>query len=115
MRYRGVVQKGKRRAGELGFPTANIALTDAGVSGIYAALVTIDGEKYHAAVYADQRRHMLEAHLEKYSLAGPAGGDLYGKVIEMELLKKIREDKKFDDDTALTLQIQKDVRDVRDY
>ena len=110
MRYRGVVQKGARRGEELGFPTANITLTDRGVSGIYAALVYIGGEKYHAAVYADQRRQILEAHLGKYE-----GGDLYGKMIEIELLKKIREDKKFDDDTALQLQIQKDILAVRDY
>jgi riboflavin kinase/FMN adenylyltransferase len=110
MHYRGVVQKGQRRGEELGFPTANITLTDRGVSGIYAARVTIDGEKYHAAVYADQRRQMLEAHLGKYS-----GGDLYGKMIEIELLKKIRDDKKFDDDAALRHQIEKDVNDVRDY
>jgi len=110
MRYRGVVQKGKRRAGELGFPTANITLTDAGVSGIYAALVTIDGKKYHAAVYADQRRHMLEAHLGKYS-----DGDLYGKVIEMELLKKIREDKKFDNDVDLRRAIAHDIQTVRNF
>lgn len=110
MVYRGVVQKGERRGKELGFPTANITLTDRGVSGIYAATVKISGEEYHAAVYADQERHVLEAHLGKYS-----GGDLYGKMIEIELIKKIREDKKFDDDTKLRMQIQKDINDVRDY
>ena len=110
MRYRGVVQKGDRRGHELGFPTANITLTDRGVSGIYAGLVTIGGEKYHAAVYADQQRQILEAHLGKYS-----GGELYGKVIEIELLKKIREDKKFDTDDELREAIKKDIQMVREY
>jgi riboflavin kinase/FMN adenylyltransferase len=110
MRYRGVVQKGTRKGHELGFPTANIALTDAGVSGIYASLVKIGGEEYHAAAYADQGRHVLEAHLAKYS-----GGELYGKMIEIELVKKIREDKKFTDEDELREQIQKDIQDVRSY
>lgn len=110
MRYRGVVQRGSRRGHELGFPTANITLTDAGVSGIYAARVKINREEYHAAVYADQQNHVLEAHLGNYS-----GGELYGKMIEIELVKKIREDKRFESDLELKLQIQKDVKDVREY
>ena len=110
MRYRGVVQKGAKRGSELGFPTANIALTDAGVSGIYAGRVKIGGEEYHAAVYADQRKHVLEAHLGKYS-----GGELYGKVMEVELVKKIREDRVFNDEMELRKQIQRDIVDVRDY
>jgi riboflavin kinase/FMN adenylyltransferase len=110
MRYRGVIQKGDRRASQFGFPTINIALTDGGLSGIYAGVVRICGETYHAAIYADHRRHILEAHLEKYS-----GGELYGRVAEIELLKKIREDKKFDVEEELRAQIAKDVQSVRDY
>jgi riboflavin kinase/FMN adenylyltransferase len=110
MHYRGVVQRGSERGRELGFPTANITLTDRGVSGIYAGRVKIGADKYHAAVYADQRRQVLEAHLGKYE-----GGDLYGNVIEIELLKKIREDKRFDDEAELRRQIQKDIADVRGY
>jgi len=110
MRYRGVVQKGTRRGHELGFPTINIALTDAGATGIYAGRVKINNEEYHAAVYADQRRHVLEAHLGKFP-----GGELYGKFAEIELLKKIREDKRFDSEEELRKQIQKDIYDVRDY
>ena len=110
MRYRGVIQKGDRRASELGFPTINIALTDGGLSGIYAGVVRICDDTFHAAVYADQRRHMLEAHLAKYE-----GGELYGRVAEIELVKKIREDKKFDSEEALRGQIEKDVLAVTDY
>ena len=114
MKYRGVVQKGARRGSALGFPTANIAF-DGEESGIYAAYVLLDGHEYHAAVYADQARKLLEAHLGKYPLAGQAGGDLYGKEIEIELLKKFREDAKFTDEESLKAQIQKDIKDVTSY
>ena len=110
MMYRGIVQKGTRRGESLGFPTANISLTDESVSGIYAARVWLEGHEYHAAVYADQRRKLLEAHLGKFK-----GGDLYGKEIKVELLKKIREDKRFDDENTLREAIAQDIQDVRDF
>jgi len=110
MHYRGIVQKGERRGEKLGFPTANIPLEDVTLNGIYAARVMLDGKEYHAAAYADTRRNLLEVHLGKYS-----GGDLYGKDIEVEILKKIRDYAKFEDDEALRAQIQEDIYDVRDY
>src|SRR5438105_3856660 len=110
MRYRGIVQKGERRGERLGFPTANIPLEDETLSGIYVARVTVDGTEYHAAAYADHRRHVLEVHLGKYS-----GSDMYGKEIDIEIVKKIRDDARFDTDDALRQQIQKDIYDVRDY
>ena len=109
MKYKGVVEKGKRRGTAFGFPTANIPFAGE-ESGIFAARVTLDGKEYHAAVYADLSRKLLEAHLGKYS-----GGDLYGREIEIELLKKIREDKEFSDEKALKAQIQKDIREVVNY
>ena len=109
MLYRGIVQRGERRGEKLGFPTANIPL-DGETSGIFVALARMDGKEYHAAVYADQKRKLLEAHLGKFE-----GGDLYGKEIEVELLKKIREDEKFEDVEILKKQIQKDVQDVVAY
>ena len=107
--YYGVVQKGERRGIELGFPTANIPLADE-TSGIYAAIVRLEGAEYHATVYADQKRKLLEAHLAKY-----AGGDLYDKEIEVELLKKIRDDKEFDTEDELRAAIRADIQAVRAY
>ena len=107
--FSGIVQKGARRGTALGFPTANISF-DGNESGIYAAKVLLNGQEYHAAVYADQKRKVLEAHLGKYS-----GGDLYGREIEIELLKKIREDKKFEDKEALRTAIAADVQTIRSY
>jgi riboflavin kinase/FMN adenylyltransferase len=109
MNYRAVVQKGKRYGTAIGFPTANIPY-DGVESGIFAATVLLDEKKYHAAVYADTRRRLLEANLDGYS-----GGDLYGKEIEIELLKKIRDDQKFEDEEKLKAQIQDDITRVLEY
>jgi riboflavin kinase/FMN adenylyltransferase len=109
MRYRGVVQEGRKRGTQLGFPTINISSTDAQVSGIFAAIVLIAEQRYPAAVYADSSRHVLEAHLLDVS------DDFYGKQIEIELLEKIRDDKLFTDENELKQAIADDVAKVRKY
>ncbi|MDO8514418.1 MAG: riboflavin kinase [bacterium] len=121
--YTGIVRKGTQRAAELGFSTINIPLDDASVSGIYAAKVKVGAnpaepdarpegfreEEYEAAAYADQKRKVLEAHILDFSK------DLYGWNVKIELLKKIREHKKFTDDKTLQKAIAEDIKSVREY
>jgi len=109
MAYKGIVQKGGEYGRRLGFPTANISLEDASVSGIFAAKVRFQTVEYSAAVYADQRNKVFEAHLLDFD------GDLYGKEMTIELLQKIRDDRRFlTDDEARTV-IASDVEAVRTY
>jgi len=108
MKYKGIVQKGGGSGRTLGFPTANITCgTD--LSGIYSGMVRFAGEEYGAAVYADTKRKLLEAHLLDFN------GDLYGKEIEIELMKKIREDKQFADEVEAKRTIAWDVEAVEAY
>ncbi len=93
----------------MGFPTVNIPLTDSSVSGIYAALVRAGVEELRAAVYADQRRKILEAHILDSTV------DLYGKAIEIELIDKIREDIPFATEEELKRAIADDVAKVQEY
>lgn len=87
---KGVVQNGKKEAGSVGFPTANVSFVQPDlVAGTYAGVVTVDGEEYQAAVYADQRRQVLEAHLLNFSES------LYGKRVTVTLLEHIVESKRF--------------------
>jgi riboflavin kinase / FMN adenylyltransferase len=107
--YTGIVQKGSKVAGSLGFPTVNIPLPDEGVSGVYAATVKVGEEKYEAMVFADSMRHLLEAHLLDFE------ADLYGWNIAVTLHEKIRGRKKFKNDTVTKKQLVKDVEAVRAY
>ncbi|MDR3570772.1 MAG: riboflavin kinase [Candidatus Pacebacteria bacterium] len=109
MRYKGIVQKGREYGKTLGFPTLNIKIDGDAVSGIFAANVTIEAKTYPAAAYTDLSRGVLEAYLLDYS------GDLYGKEIEIELLKKIREDETFADEASLKTAIAADVAKIREY
>ena len=108
--YSGIVQKGTQRGIALGFPTANIPLPD-GTSGIYAARVRLreDEAPYMAAVYADQKRKLLEAHILDFS------NDLYRQEITIELHEKIREDQRFEDEKSLRAAIADDIAKVRKY
>jgi len=109
MRYRGVVQKGRKQGTALGFPTINIPLLDTSLSGIFAATVFFADKEYPAAVYVDPSRRVLEAHLLDFS------DDLYEKEVDIELLEKIRDDKKFDNGAELKQAIAEDVAKVREY
>ena len=106
--YKGVVQKGMRRGGALGFPTVNIPLKD-DVSGIFAARVVVGGRTYKAAAFADATQKILEAHIFDTKI------DLYGKEIQIELHQKIRESTSFESDDALRAAIGSDVKKVREY
>jgi len=119
--FAGTVQKGSGYARKLGFPTINIPLEDTSLSGIYAARVTIkNGEApYMAAAFADQKRHILEAHLldvpPKDGSVSGGNDDLSGAPVAIELVEKLRETRQFEDENTLRAAIAKDVENVRRY
>jgi riboflavin kinase/FMN adenylyltransferase len=79
------------------------------LSGIYAARVVIEGKQYPTAVFADEKRDVLEAHILDKNL------DLYGKEITIELLQKLRDAKTFSNDEDLRAAIADDIEKVREY
>ena len=109
--YKGIIQKGSGYATKLGFPTVNIPLADDSISGIYAARVTVkEGEApYMAAVFADQKRKILEAHILDFN------DDLTGQSVTIELFEKLRDSKEFADEAALRAAIADDVAKTREY
>ncbi|MBU2490740.1 MAG: bifunctional riboflavin kinase/FAD synthetase [Proteobacteria bacterium] len=113
---RGEVEKGRDRGGKLlGFPTANIRLSDelCPKGGVYAVTVKI-GDELHQGVanigYSptfDDHEFTVEVHILDFS------GDLYGKKIKVNFVKRLRGERKFDGIASLIAQIQKDVEEAR--
>jgi riboflavin kinase/FMN adenylyltransferase len=112
----GVVQRGDRRGRELGYPTANVELSDyqRPKYGIYAVRVTIDdGHEYPGVASLgvrptfDPPTELLEAHLFGF------GGDLYGRNIEVALHAFIREEKKFESLDDLVAHMRDDEAQAR--
>lgn len=112
----GVVNRGRRLGRLLGFPTANMEV-DSSVTaeaGVYASEAEVDGHRYRAMsnlgsnpTVGGTPRH-LETHLFDFA------GDLYGCRMRVRLLRKIRDERRFDSLEALQQQIEADYRLIRD-
>ncbi len=111
----GVVEHGRRLGRELGFPTANLSVpeTVTAADGVYRSLAEVGGRTYDAmsnlgsnpSVGGTERR--LETHIFDFE------GLLYGRLLRVELLEKIRDERKFDTVEDLRMQIEKDKAYIR--
>lgn len=118
MTIEGAVIGGRRLGRRLGFPTANIEPGPGEVvpelaEGVYAAAVEIDGRRYAAVSNWGANpsvggcRPRLETHILDFD------GELYGRRIRVELLRRIRGERRFGTLEELSRQIEADCRQVR--
>ncbi|PNH92503.1 bifunctional riboflavin kinase/FAD synthetase [Vibrio diazotrophicus] len=112
----GRVSHGRKLGRTIGFPTANIPLKRcvSPVSGVYVVEAYGLGEQPIGGVAnIGQRptvngvRQQLEVHLFDFQ------GNLYGKQLEVALLHKLRDEKKFESFDALKQQIELDAEAAR--
>lgn len=107
----GRVIHGWKRGRELGFRTANIALKRqvCPVNGVFAVQVTLNDKTVYGVANIGNKptfngtRALLEVHLFDFAQ------DIYGQFMHVELIKKLRDEKKFETLTQLTAQIATDV------
>ena len=108
----GRVIQGNRLGRTIGFPTANIEIAChySSSNGVYAARVLLqDGREYQAMANLGHRPTVtdcgalwLEAHLFDFD------EEIYGQTIEVDLLQKIRNERRFENIDALREQLIKD-------
>jgi len=111
----GVVIHGDGRGKPLGFPTANVALTQKIPEGIYASDVTIDGNVYQAASFIGSAQTFEKADIKLESYIFDFDEDIYGETITVRLYKKMRENKKFDSIEELVAQMHGDVAAIKEF
>lgn len=116
---RGVVTRGDRRGRQLGFPTANVAVSELiclPADGVYAGwYLRPDGVRLPAALSLGRRPTFYEeadlALLEAYVL--DFDGDLYGETARVEFVAHLRGQLRFDSVGDLVAQMDRDVATTR--
>lgn len=113
---RGFVEQGRNRGGRLlGFPTANIKLSDelAPKTGVYAVTVEHEGSFYKGVAnigYSptfDDHIYTVEVHILDFKK------DIYGHKIYVNFVERLRSEKKFSGIEELSDQINKDIEKAR--
>ena len=94
-----VVVQGDQRGRTIGFPTANLRLSEplklVPADGVYATWAWVNGQKYPSMTNigyrptVDGKKHSIETHLIDFE------GDLYGEVLTIAFVKPIRMEQKF--------------------
>ncbi|TKD66497.1 bifunctional riboflavin kinase/FAD synthetase [Flavobacterium sp. ASW18X] len=108
----GTIVKGKGIGRQIGYPTANIHIAETykliPQNGVYIIKSTINNKTVYGMMNigfnptVDGNEKSIEVHFFDVE------GDLYGQKIQLHLLKKIRNEQKFDSLEALTSQLKED-------
>jgi riboflavin kinase/FMN adenylyltransferase len=109
----GRVARGDKRGAELGFPTANLetgAEQALPADGVYTSRAFIENQAYPAMTnigfqptFGGNQR-LVEVYLLDYR------GDLYERELTIEIIERLRGEKKFDSPEELKKQIAEDVK-----
>ena len=117
-RLQGLVTHGDQRGRGIGFPTANLGYAREKVlpaGGIYACWAYVRDERYKAAVNLgtnptftpDKQTLNVEAYLLDFE------SDIYGEMMRLEFVARLRDELKYASVDALIKQIQTDVEQTR--
>lgn len=116
---RGPVVKGDQRGRQLGFPTANVEVSNqlcVPADGVYAGWYERpDGVTHPCAINLGRRptffehadHSLLEAHLIDFA------GDLYTEAARVQFTHFLRSERKFDGIDALITQLKQDIENAR--
>jgi riboflavin kinase / FMN adenylyltransferase len=111
--FEGEVAAGDRRGRELGMPTANLVPDERYVvpgHGVYAAWAHGHPAAVNVGVrpmFETGRGLLVEAHLIGFE------GDIYGEMLRIAFLERLRGEKRFDSVDELIAQMNRDVEDAK--
>jgi len=111
IKFSGIVKKHLGRGTKMGFPTANINAPQDIEDATYLALT--NNKPSMVFIGAPETFEETDRRAESYIL--DFSGDLYGQVIEIEIIKKLRDNQKFDSEADLIEQMNKDERLAREF
>ena len=115
--FSGLVRHGDKRGRTIGFPTANLKPDDPAkllpADGVYAVRISLseaDGDAYTKTGMmniglrptVDGTRHLAEVNIFDFN------ADIYGRVLTVQVISRIREERKFSGLEALQAQLSSD-------
>lgn len=114
---KGKVTHGKKAGRKIGFPTVNIKVPEVKIlprKGVYMGELNLKNKSYISAINVGQSptlggsERIIEAYILDFE------GDLYGEEIKIKFKKFLRESKKFKKIESLKMQIEEDVRKIKE-
>lgn len=113
----GTVVKGFMRGSEIGIPTANIESEKELIPaiGVYAVIAEMEGRRHPGVLnigYSPTfggNKLTLEVHLLDFPRE-----ELYGKILNVQFIDRIRDEMKFESPKELVKQIERDIERAKD-
>lgn len=119
MNFKGIVKPNKRLGTKFGYPTANIEIENKKLDGLFVGYTIIKSSEQKnlpsiifigVAETVNETHHRLESHILDFKYK-----DLYGQQIEVEIIKKLRDNKKFENVDELIAQMKQDEINARKF
>jgi riboflavin kinase/FMN adenylyltransferase len=114
----GRVERGAERGAALGFPTANLHPRNRVIpkNGVYVTGTLIDGQWRRSVTNVGVRPTFgADAEPSVETFVMDWAGDLYGDVVRVRFLHRLRDERKFGSIEELQAQIENDVKRAQSY
>src|ERR671921_2657854 len=114
----GVIVRGQQRGRTLGFPTANLRPANRVIprAGVYVTATLIEGAWRRSVTNVGVRPTFeKEAEPSVETFVMDWGGDLYGDVVRVRFLRRLRDERRFASVEELKRQIGRDAARARNY
>lgn len=111
----GFVKKNRGRGRTLGFPTANIDIAPDLSEGIFIGYTELSGKQLPSLVFIGASVTFDEIDKKAEIFILDHKQELYGNFIEVQIVKKLRDNIKFASKDELVEQMKKDEQEARKY
>ncbi len=115
MKFWGKVRKHNQRGKRLGFPTANVNLRKNIPEGIYISKTRIRKSVHPSLTFIGKAKTFNETTVQAETYILDFDKDIYNKWISVEIIKKIRGNKKFSSAQRLITQMKGDEKAARKH
>lgn len=111
----GTVITGEKRGRILNFPTANVLLTESVNPGIYISETSYNSQLYPSLTFIGNAVTFGETDVKSETYILNFNEDIYGKMISVTLLSKIRDNEKFGNAEDLMRAMKHDKKIAEEY